>query len=113
MIWKKVRYKKVKFVGWEQERPISTRRVRTSHLELVRKNVPSRVFRVLTLSRDGTILRAESRWDVLTRRAEMGCSYAPILAPTQRINSISVCTVLLSNLERGKERGRERDLISI
>ena len=30
-----------------------------------------------SLSRDGTFLRAEPQWDVLTCRAEMGCSYAP------------------------------------
>ena len=30
-------------VGWEQERPISARRVRTSYLGSARKNVPSQV----------------------------------------------------------------------
>ena len=75
------------------ERPISARRVRTSHLGLARKNVPSRL-KVNTRStpdriflpemvlsyapnRYGTFLRAEPRWDVLTRRGEMGCFYAP------------------------------------
>ena len=28
-------------------------------------------------SRDGTFVRSEARWDVSTRRAEMGRSYAP------------------------------------
>ena len=28
-------------------------------------------------SQDGTFLRAEPRWDLLTRRAEIGRSYAP------------------------------------
>ena len=56
---------------------ITVRRVRTSHLGLARKNVQSRTLRALTLSRDGTFLRAEPRWDVLTRRAEMGRSFAP------------------------------------
>ena len=42
-----------------------------------RNNVPSRVLYMLTLSRDGTFLRAELRWNVLTRRAEIGRSYAP------------------------------------
>ena len=48
-----------------------TRRVgaRTSYLRSARKNVLSRVLRLLTLSRDRTFLRAESRW--------MGRSYAP------------------------------------
>ena len=57
----------LKIVGWKQERSISARRVRPSHLGSARKIVPSRVLRVLTLSRDGTFLRVESRWDVLTR----------------------------------------------
>ena len=49
---------------------------RTTYLG-ARKNVPFRALCAWILSRDGTFLRAEPRWDVLTHRAEMGRSYAP------------------------------------
>ena len=64
-------------VGWEQERPMSTRRVRTSHLGSARKKVRSRALCAWILSRDGMFLRSELRWDVLMRRADIGRSYAP------------------------------------
>ena len=54
-------------IGREQERPISARCIRTSYLGTARKNVLSRALRVWILSRDGTFLRTEPRWDVLMR----------------------------------------------
>ena len=69
-------------------------RARTSYLGSLRKNVPSRALCAWILnrdgaftrraeirrsygpSRDGTFLRAEPRWDVLTSRAAMGRTYA-------------------------------------
>ena len=56
---------------------MSARRVKTSHLGSARKNVPSRLKIHAQSARDGTFLRAEPRWDVFTRRAEIGCFYTP------------------------------------
>ena len=57
----------------------SYRRVgaRTFYLRSARKNALSRLNIHARSARDGTFLRAEPRWDVLTRRGEMGRSYAP------------------------------------
>ena len=67
----------VHILVWEQERSISARRVRMSHLGSARKNVRSRALCAWILSRDGTFLCAEARWYVLTRRGKIGRSYAP------------------------------------
>ena len=83
---------KLQFVGWEQERPISARRARTSYFSSARKNVPSRLNIHARSARDGAFLLAESRWGVLTCRVEMGRSYLPsrdrtflLYVPTRRI----------------------------
>ena len=61
----------------EQERPVSARRVRTSYLSLARKNGPSRLNIHARSARDGAFLPANLKWNVLTRQAEIGRSYAP------------------------------------
>ena len=77
-------------------------RVRMSHLGSVRKNVPSRFKMKIRSIRDVMSLRAEPRWENLTRRAEMGRSYAPsrdrtflstklrwdVFAPTRRCKKV-------------------------
>ena len=85
---------------------ITNRRVgdSTSYLSSARKNAPSRLGngtflpemgRSYAPSRDGMFLRAEMRYDVLTRRAELGHSYAPsgdrtFLLPPDEVENFSI-----------------------
>ena len=59
-----------------KERPVLARRVSTSHLGHSVRGYWAEMGRFYVLSRDRTFLRADLRWDVLTRRAEIGRSYA-------------------------------------
>ena len=81
-------------VGWEQERPISVRRVSTSHLgSKLTHRAPE-------------MGHSYPRWDVLTRRAEIGRSYAPsgermfLLPPDDILYSNTFLTIFVLKIEK-------------